>query len=173
MKTIQNNVDVEFTYMLQPPNIWTFKQPRLKIWCEKWCKGKVLNLFAGKVKMDVDEYRVDISKEFNPNIVCDAQKFIETTKLKFDTIIFDPPYNWRKARESYKGNYIGNERKLKDILSRVLNKNGRVISFGYDSTGMAKSRGFKKIAICLVCHNGNHHDTICLVEEKEQTNLLF
>ena len=36
---------------------------------------------------------------------------------------------------------------------------------GYDSVGMTKSKGFKKIAICLVCHGGDHNDTIGLVEE--------
>jgi len=37
---------------------------------------------------------------------------------------------------------------------------------GYDSVGMAKCRGFEKIGICLVCHNGDHNDTICLKEVK-------
>lgn len=39
-------------------------------------------------------------------------------------------------------------------------------TYGYDSVGMSKSRGFKKIAVCLMCHGGDHNDTICLVEKK-------
>ena len=40
-----------------------------------------------------------------------------------------------------------------------------VISYGYDTVGMSKSRGFKKIGVCVVCHNGDHNDTLCLVEQ--------
>jgi hypothetical protein len=29
---------------------------------------------------------------------------------------------------------------------------------------MGKIRGFEKIAVCLVCHGGDHNDTICLVD---------
>ena len=157
---------MEFTYLAQPPKKWTFEQPKLKEWTESKCKGKVLNLFAGKTKMNCDEVRVDVSNEFKPDFVQDAYEFVKTTNIKFDTIIFDPPYNLRKSREKYNGKYIGSLTKIKNILSRILNNNGRIIHFGYDTVGMSKSRGFKKIAICLVCHNGDHNDTICLVEEK-------
>ena len=54
----------------------------------------------------------------------------------------------------------------------IQNDGGRIIHFGYSSTGMSKSRGFKKVGICLVCHNGDHNDTICLVEEKINQKLF-
>lgn len=162
---------MKFTYLTQPPNKWTFRQPKLKLWTEDWCQGKVLNLFAGQVKMNCDEFRIDISDEFNPDLVMDAYDFIKTTNMKFDTIIFDPPYNLRKSREKYDGKYIGSLTKIKNILKRVLNPNGRIIHFGYDSVGMGKGRGFEKIGICLVCHNGDHNDTICLVERMEAISL--
>jgi hypothetical protein len=158
-------MNVDFTYLAQPPKRFTFEQPKLKLWTEQWCKGKVLNLFAGLTKMNCDEYRVDINKEMKADYYGDAFEFVKNTNMKFDTIIFDPPYNLRKAREKYEGKYIGCDTKIKDILKRILNPKGRVINFGYNSVGMSKSRGFEKIAICLVCHNGNHQDTICLVED--------
>ncbi len=163
--TIQNQEKVDFTYLAQPPRKFTFEQPKLKEWCEKWCIGKVLNLFAGKTKLNVDEFRVDCNKEMLANWYGDALEFIKTTNLKFDTIVLDPPYNLRKSREKYQGKYIGSFTKIKNELKRVLNPNGRIITLGYDSVGMSKSRGFRKIAICLVCHNGDHNDTICIVEE--------
>ena len=43
---------MDFTYLSQPPRKYTFEQPQLKEWTEKWCQGKVLNLFAGKTKLD-------------------------------------------------------------------------------------------------------------------------
>lgn len=168
MKTVhEDDKPVVFTYLYQQPARYTFEQPKLKTWCESNCKGLVLNLFAGKVRLNVSEYRVDISDEFEPDVVMDAQLFVETTGMKFDTVVFDPPYNWRKSREKYgDGRYIGNEKKLKDALPRILNNGCVVISFGYDSVAMSRSRGFEKVALCLVCHSGNHHDTICVAERK-------
>ena len=156
---------MEFTYMAQPPKKWTFEQPKLKLWTEQWSRGNVLNLFAGKVRLNVNEYRIDISNEWNPDRVIDAYEFVSTTDMKFETIIFDPPYNLRKSREKYNGKYIGNLTKLKNLLPSILNNDGRVIHFGYDSVGMGKIRGFEKIAVCLVCHGGDHNDTICLVDK--------
>lgn len=163
---------IEFTYLLQPPRKFTFQQPKLKLWTEKYCNGKVLNLFAGITKMNCNEYRVDCNKEMIADYYGDAYGFVKNTDMKFDTIIFDPPYNLRKAREKYQGKYIGSDTKIKNILSGILNDGGRIISFGYNSVGMGKIRGFEKIAICLVCHNGNHQDTICTVEKKIQDKLL-
>ena len=160
------NANIDFTYMSQPPKRYTFEQPKLKLWTESHCTGKVLNLFAGKVKLRVSETRVDLCDEFQPDFATDAFEFVTTTDLMFDTIVLDPPYNLRKSREKYGGRYIGSFTKIKNELSKILNPGGKVIIFGYDSVGMAKCRGFKKIAICLVCHNGDHNDTICLVEQK-------
>lgn len=159
---------VALYYLMQPPKRYTFEQPKLKRWVESFCKGKVLNLFAGKTQLDIDEYRVDISSEFSPDICCDAFNFIETTNKKFDTVILDPPYNIRKSREKYGGNYIGHLTKIKNALPRVLNEGAFVISLGYNSVGMSRSRGFEKIAICLVCHSGDHNDTIVVVEQKRR-----
>src|SRR3990167_7917614 len=170
---LDNQENVKFTYLSQPPKRYTFEQPRLRIWTESWCKGKVLNLFAGTTKLNVNEFRVDINKDMIADFYGDAFEFIQTTELKFDTIVFDPPYNLRKAREKYKGEYIGSDTKIKNVLKRILNPNCRVISFGYNSVGMSKSRGFEKKAICLVCHNGNNQDTVCLVEELKDNGGLF
>ena len=157
--------ELDMIYLYQPPKRYTFEQPKLRLWVEKWSKGKVLNLFAGRTKLNLDEYRVDCNKEMVADFYGDAFDFVSTTMMKFDTIILDPPYNLRKSREKYGGAYIGSFTKIKNELPRILNKSGRVIILGYDSVGMSKSRGFDKIAICVVCHNGDHNDTLCLVEE--------
>ena len=171
-KKLRGEININFTYLKQPPKRYTFEQPKLKKWVESWCKGKVLNLFAGKTKLDVDEIRVDIDKDMPADYHMDAYEFITTTNIKFDTVILDPPYNIRKAREKYQGRFIGKYKKIKDRLTKVLNPKARVITLGYDSVGMSKSRGFKKIAICLVCHSGDHNDTIGLVEQNNQMDLM-
>lgn len=160
---------MNFTYLVQPPKKYTFEQPKLKEWVEQNCKGRVLNLFAGKVLLDVDETRVDIDKSMPADYYMNAFDFVNfaiENGMFFDTIILDPPYNIRKAREKYDGRYIGSLTKIKNILPKIINDDGYVISLGYDTVGMSKSRGFRKIAVCLVCHNGDHNDTICLKEAK-------
>ncbi len=167
---MQNNIN--FTYLNQPPRRYTFEAPKVKEWTEKWCKGKVLNLFDGKTILNVDEIRNDIDTTVPADYHLDSYElvlnFIKENK-KFDTIILDPPWNYRKAREKYEGRWIGRLTKVKNLLFQILVDNGRVIYWGYDTVGMSKSRGFKKIAICLVCQNGDHNDFMGLVEEKDNT----
>ena len=160
---------LKFEYILQPPKKWMFEQPKLKVFIEKWCEGKVLNLFAGKTKLNVDEFRVDSNNEFKPDFLGDALKFLKTTKMKFDTVILDPPYSLRKSYEKYRGHYIGSTwTQVRRAVPRVCNKGAIVISLGYNSQGMSRTLGFQKIAICLVCHNGDHNDTVVTVEKKNE-----
>lgn len=157
---------MEMTYMMQPPKRYTFEMPRLKAYVEGLCHGKVLNLFAGTTRLNVDEFRVDLDPTTNPDFCGDAYTFVTTTDLKFDTVVLDPPYNLRKAREKYGERYIGSFTKIKNELPRLINDGGTVITLGYDTVGMARIRGFEKTAICVICHSGDHNDTLCVVEEK-------
>ena len=164
---------VKFTYMSQPPKRYTFEQPKLRQWVEGWCRGKVLNLFAGRVRLCVSEVRVDIDHDMPADYHCDAFEFLTSwTGAKFDTVVFDPPYNLRKSREKYNGRCYGSLRKIKDSLLMVLKPGGHIITLGYDTVGMSFQRGFVKIAICLVCHGGDHNDTIGLVERYDMPNLF-
>jgi len=159
---------LEMEYMVQPPKRYTFQQPKLKKWTENYCKGKVLNLFAGKTRLDVDEIRVDLSDEFNPDYNMDAFEFVLMAKAngwKYDTIILDPPYSLRKSMEKYNGKVCSGFNKIKDELPYILNRKGRIITYGYHSIVMGKKRGFRQECICVVGHGGSHHDTICVVEE--------
>ena len=55
---------------------------------------------------------------------------------------------------------------LKDEIKRITCKDGVVITFGWNSNGIGKTRGFEIVEILLVAHGGNHNDTICVVERK-------
>ena len=166
--------NLNFVYLKQPPKKYTFQQNRLRLFVESYCSGLTLNLFAGKtfLNSNIKEIRVDIDKNMPAQYHMDAYDFISSWNGEnFDTIILDPPYNIRKAREKYSISNItyhkGKLTAIKDILPKILNPSAIVISLGYDSVGMAAIRGFRKIAICLVCHGGDHNDTICLVEKYE------
>jgi hypothetical protein len=162
-----NGLRMDFCYLKQPPKRYTFEQPLLKQWVEEYSQGKVLNLFAGKTRLNLNEVRNDANPEMPAEYHKDAYVFVtEWVSGFFDTIILDPPYNLRKSREKYHGRFIGPLTKLKNKLPGILRIGGRVISLGYDSVGMGECRGFKKLALCVVCHGGDHNDTLCLVEEK-------
>ena len=162
---------MEFTYLTQPPKRYTFQQPKLKKWIEKQCRGKTLNLFAGMTKLNINEIRVDNDKDATADYYMDVLEFVYFAKgkMKFDTVILDPPYTFRKSKEKYNGGYIGSFPKLKNALLSILSKEAIIITLGYDTVGMSKSRGFEKKAICIICHNGDHKDTLCLVERRIST----
>ena len=61
---------------------------------------------------------------------------------------------------------IGEYPRLKNELLGIISESARVISLGWDTVGMANKRGFEKIALCVVCHGGDHRDTLCLVESR-------
>jgi hypothetical protein len=162
---------MEFTYLKQPPTKWTFSTPKTKEWVESRCEGHTLNLFAGKTKLNVNEVRVDLSpEEAEADYYIDAFEFIQYWIINgtkaFNTIILDPPWNIRKAREKYQGRYIGSFTKIKNELHKIMAPNCKVITFGYDSTGMSKSRGFEKEEILLINNSGDHNDVIAVVERK-------
>jgi len=147
--------------------------PQLLKWTINNCKGITLNLFAGKtILKGVNEIRIDLNKEMPADYHMDAYEFIlmaKQNKMKFDTILLDPPYNLRKSREKYFGIYTSVLRKIKTEIPYILNYEGIVISYGYDSTGMGRKRGFELTHICLINHSGDHNDTICTIEKLIQS----
>ena len=164
---------IAFTYLTQPPARYTFEMPQLKAWVEQWCRGQTLNLFGGKIRLKIDE---EISNDIDTTMPTihhmDAMQLVDSwTGPPFDTIVLDPPYNLRKAREKYNGRFIGSFTKIKDHLIPIMAERARVISLGYDTVGMSRRRGFHKIAIVVVCHGGDHNDTLGVVEERTNTNI--
>jgi site-specific DNA-adenine methylase len=106
----------------------------------------------------------------------DAIDFLKTFKdNSVDIVYYDPPYSPRQVSECYKklgktvnmettqSSFWGN---LKKEIARVTKSNSIVISFGWNSNGIGKTKGFEIIEILLVSHGGNHNDTICTVERK-------
>lgn len=67
------NVQPNFSYLMQPLNRWTFRAPKIRLWVEDHCRGSVLNLFAGKTVLNVDEFRVDASPEHDPDACMDGK----------------------------------------------------------------------------------------------------
>lgn len=109
----------------------------------------------------------------------DAVDFLH--KMKADGVIadlgiFDPPYSPRQISECYKGvgRHVGMAdtqsgnlyRRARDAMDAIIPHDGRVLSFGWNSVGMGKKRGYVIEEILLVSHGGAHNDTICMAERK-------
>jgi hypothetical protein len=157
--------NIEFTYLMSAGKRYTFEDPGIRAWVERWCKNKVLNLFAGQTLLDVDEYRVDIDPKMPADAHMDAYDFVTTTDMRFDTVILDPPWNVRQAHEKYEGRYITSYQRIKEALSGILNPKARAIQIGYNTTCLGKNRGFEKKAILIVNNGGVYNDTLGVTEE--------
>lgn len=89
--------------------------------------------------------------------------------------LFDPPYSYRQVSEHYV--VLGKKATQLDTSSqfynRVLNPladiikvGGYCISFGWNTNGMGKNRGFVIEEILIIAHGGHHNDTLVTVEKK-------
>jgi len=137
------------------PNKRTFTIKPIKEFIERTIPqgSKVLDPFPFEYSQDATTYLKDK----------------EDGSFKFG--VFDPPYSPRQLKECYngKGEYDTKSStwsNWKDLFANKICIGGIVISFGWNTNGMGKVRGFKIKEILLVAHGGNHNDTICVVEEK-------
>jgi len=155
---------MKMTYIKTPLNKYTFSVKPIRDWVESRSKGKVLNLFAGKTKLNLDEFRVDQDETMLADWYGDAYEYVKQCKDKYDTILLDPPYAYRKSIEMYNGHKASKLNEIKDMIPNILNKDGIVITFGYQSVSMGKTRGFSQQEILLLSHGGAIHDTIAVIE---------
>jgi hypothetical protein len=161
------NTIPKFDYIKCPLNKYTFSVNKIRAWVELNCYGKVLNLYAGPTKLNINEIRNDLNPDMLAEYHYDALQFCKMWKGDtFDTILLDPPYAYRKSMEMYKGIVASPFKQLKDEIPRILSKNGIVITFGYHSVSMGKIKGFGVEKICLFSHGGAIHDTIATIERR-------
>ena len=140
------------------PNKRTFQIKPIKALLENEIPKdtKVLDPFPFKYKEDATDMLNKIKDE------------------SFNCAVFDPPYSPRQLKECYKGQGEYDTKastwsNWKDLISKKIKVGGKVISFGWTSQGMGKSRGFQIQRILLVPHGGQHNDTIVVVEAKTLT----
>jgi len=154
-----------FDYYQCPLNRFTFKVKPIRHWVESTCEGRTLNLFCGPTKLEINEVRNDLNLDVPADYHLDALELLRSwSGKKFDTVLLDPPYAFRKSMEMYNGIRCSPFRQMKDEIVKILNPGGLVITFGYHSNTMGKGRGFLTERIALFSHGGAIHDTIASVE---------
>ena len=108
----------------------------------------------------------DINSEIDSDYTLDAVDFIENhLKQKQHIFLLDTPYSHRQATEHYKGKTVKSIFRLYEATKKVIKPGGIVITFGWNSNGLGKKRGFEIVKILLVAHGSSHNDTIVTVEE--------
>tara|TARA_R100001086_G_scaffold61254_1_gene28365 strand:- start:6820 stop:7329 length:510 start_codon:yes stop_codon:yes gene_type:complete len=119
------------------------------------------------------------TNDLNENTIAhshkDALEFLQSIPCgSVDVVLFDPPYSPRQLKECYDniGQSLHDTKSSvwaswKNEISRVLVKGGKCISFGWNSNGIGKTRGFEMVEIKILSHGGMHNDTIITVEVKK------
>jgi len=124
-------------------------------------------------------YTNDLNPDTDAEYHMDALAFLDMLVQegrRAECVIFDPPYSPRQIKECYNG--IGLKMHQEDAwrtngwkpekdLCNILMPVGSIfLYFGWNTTGMCKSRGFEPIELLVVCHGPGHNDTLCLAEKK-------
>jgi hypothetical protein len=98
-----------------------------------------------------------------------------------DLVIFDPPYSPRQIKECYDsvGIKMGaldamrtNWMRERDLIAKMQRPGDVVLSFGWNSMGMGKKRGYAITEGLMVCHGVGHNDTLCMAERKVAGDLF-
>ena len=100
----------------------------------------------------------------------EAVDFLETFAAgSVDGVLLDPPYSLHQVTVSYGGR--GAKRVIAltpvyDHAARICRIGGKVISWGWNTNGIGKCRGFELREVYVIAHGGHHNDTLVTVEVK-------
>lgn len=161
---------VEMERWFEVPKKWTFQMPKLRRWVESRLEGDVLNLFGGFTRLDhpggasilYNDRNLDLEADYRR----DSYNLLEWQDAggRFGTVILDPPFTAYQAVRTYGITRAQEISHAREVALYALKPGGRIISIGYNSTGMSESRGFVKESIALVNTGASHNDYIALCE---------
>lgn len=159
------------------PNPETFSIPPIREFIERWWAEPSADPFARNSTLAT--LRNDLSPDTLAQWHMEAGAWCEKMAAELDRVrlvLFDPPYSPRQIQEVYQS--IGRPvtardtqngrlyKEVRDGLDKLLYPGGIALSFGWNSAGFGKTRGYDVLEILLVAHGGAHNDTICVAERK-------
>ncbi len=156
---------------------YTFTLPAIRPFVLSHCRGLVLNVFAGPTmlsKADCQFVRNDLDPGIDANFHIDAASPDFASELKkcnltaFDTVLLDPPFSAYLAKRKYEGRWFRDYTLVKNNVDQLASIGTTVISLGFNSTGMGRTRGYAKKELLVVNCKGNSNDILVLVEQKMQ-----
>lgn len=158
------------------PNSNTFNIKPISELLKKYVKYGELWIDAFANNSKIATITNDLNTEYDTDYHMDALDFFKMFENNsVDVVLYDPPYSLRQVSECYKN--VGKPVTMEttqsswrsrhiDEISRIVKPNGICISFGWNSSGVGKVRGFEIVEILLVPHGGSRNDTIVTVERK-------
>lgn len=169
--------DVKFSRVWAMPSAWTFTIKPIRELLDRYVVDGVgwIDPMAG------DYSPAELTNDWNPerkaDFHMDAEEFCKMMRPygPFDGVLNDPPYSYRQVSEHYKE--VGKKARAIDtsanFYNRVMNSvcdsikpGGYAITFGWNTNGFGKNRGYELIEILDVPHGGHHNDTLVTVERK-------
>lgn len=174
----------EFNRKWAMPNSKTFTIKPIKELITKHIENgmTIVDPFANECSIQKEVNNVnyisnDLDSQYDTTYHLDALDFLkQIPSNSIDLVLYDPPYSPRQVSEVYKSLDMSVNMqttqssywsKQKEEISRIVKKGGKVITFGWNSGGIGKTKGFEIIEILLVAHGGWHNDTICTVDYKK------
>jgi len=169
---------IEFSRVWYRATAWTFEIHPIKVLLEKYVGDGAgwLDPFAGK--NSPAELTNDHNPERNAKYHLEAIDFCKQLGGEYEGILFDPPYSFTQVKEHYamlgvpvtKGSTsMQFYSAIKDEVCRKIKDGGYAISFGWNTNGFGKARGFKIVEIMAVAHGGHRNDTLVVVERKDNS----
>ena len=171
----QNNNTV-FSRIWEMPNSNTFDIKCISRLIHKYHNLEMISIDPFANKNRIAKITNDLDPEMKADYCMDALDFLKQFQTgSIDFVLYDPPYSPRQVSECYKklgktvnmettqASFWGN---LKKEIARITKANGIEISFGWNTNGIGKTKGFEILEILTVAHGGQHNDTLCTVERK-------
>lgn len=158
------------------PSADTFSMPPALDFCARYLHGAdvVIDPFARNSRLGT--LRNDLNPATAAEYHLPAADFVRGLDVVADAAIFDPPYSPRQIAECYAAAGLtpgmvdtqsaGMKAEVRDLLAARLRPGGIALSFGWNSVGFGAGRGFELVEVLLLCHGGDHNDTICIAERK-------
>lgn len=156
------------------PSKNTFSIKPISDMIHKYIHGVSIDPFANGNK--IATITNDLDSQYHTDFYMDALDFLKMfSDNSIETVLYDPPYSPRQVSESYKklGLSVNMETtqasywsRQKEEISRIVKRNGIVISCGWNSGGIGMKYGFEILEILMVAHGGAHNDTIVVVEKR-------
>ena len=176
--SLQNVVRPEITRVWAMPNADTFSIPDIGAFVQRHIMGLecVVDPFARNKRLA--RWTNDINPATQAEYHMEARDFLRMLVdkgVKADAVIFDPPYSPRQVSECYaaagltptmKDTQTAKMKKeCRDLIRQIVKRGGKVLTFGWNTVGMGPDWITEELM--LVCHGGDHNDTICLAERHD------
>lgn len=173
--------EIEFTRVWAMPSAWTFEIHPIRVLLDNYVGDGIgwVDPFAGKYSPA--EITNDHNPERNATFHLEAIEFCRGLNGRYKGVLFDPPYSFTQVKEHYVSLGLPVTREntsmkfyegVKSAMCEKIEKGGYAISFGWNTNGFGRARGFEIVEIMAVAHGGSKNDTFVTVELKDKDLLL-